>query len=173
MEKLQKMIRVRRVGNSNFFFCVHFFNTQSLFILFVCGKAVVGSAISSSHNVWVSGLSFNTKAADLKNLFGKYGKVIFRRPFCPLWLKSNSYLLPSGFKCQSPNKRAQPWLKVLWSGDHVFQCRGDTLHLSTGLLRAWWTRNICWMRKWCELQNVKAELVASQLQATHRQRTIQ
>ncbi|XP_019742261.1 SAFB-like transcription modulator isoform X2 [Hippocampus comes] len=39
---------------------------------------VVGSSssISSSHNVWVSGLSFNTKAADLKNLFGKYGKVL-------------------------------------------------------------------------------------------------
>ncbi|XP_077374661.1 SAFB-like transcription modulator [Festucalex cinctus] len=41
-------------------------------------KAVVGSGsnISSSHNIWVSGLSFNTKAADLKNLFGKYGKVL-------------------------------------------------------------------------------------------------
>ncbi|XP_051919726.1 SAFB-like transcription modulator isoform X2 [Hippocampus zosterae] len=39
---------------------------------------VVGdsSSISSSHNVWVSGLSFNTKAAALKNLFGKYGKVL-------------------------------------------------------------------------------------------------
>nr|XP_057945376.1 SAFB-like transcription modulator isoform X2 [Doryrhamphus excisus] len=36
-----------------------------------------GSSInSSSLNVWVSGLSFNTKAADLKNLFGKYGKVL-------------------------------------------------------------------------------------------------
>ncbi|XP_061610720.1 SAFB-like transcription modulator isoform X1 [Phyllopteryx taeniolatus] len=37
---------------------------------------VVGSSsnISSSHNIWVSGLYFNTKAADLKNLFGKYGK---------------------------------------------------------------------------------------------------
>ena len=33
------------------------------------------SASSSSRNVWVSGLSSNTKAADLKNLFGKYGKV--------------------------------------------------------------------------------------------------
>ncbi|KAM4744241.1 SAFB-like transcription modulator [Anableps anableps] len=31
---------------------------------------------SSSRNVWVSGLSSNTKAADLKNLFGKYGKVL-------------------------------------------------------------------------------------------------
>ncbi|PWA17176.1 hypothetical protein CCH79_00010414 [Gambusia affinis] len=30
----------------------------------------------SSRNVWVSGLSSNTKAADLKNLFGKYGKVL-------------------------------------------------------------------------------------------------
>ncbi|KAM4596061.1 SAFB-like transcription modulator isoform 2-T2 [Fundulus diaphanus] len=31
---------------------------------------------SSSRNIWVSGLSSNTKAADLKNLFGKYGKVL-------------------------------------------------------------------------------------------------
>ncbi|KAG5848950.1 hypothetical protein ANANG_G00104900 [Anguilla anguilla] len=35
-----------------------------------------GSTGSSSRNLWVSGLSSNTKAADLKNLFGKYGKVI-------------------------------------------------------------------------------------------------
>ncbi|XP_057685260.1 SAFB-like transcription modulator isoform X2 [Corythoichthys intestinalis] len=46
------------------------------------GKAakdkVVGgsSSISSPNSVWVSGLSLNTKAADLKNLFGKYGKVL-------------------------------------------------------------------------------------------------
>ncbi|XP_073715038.1 SAFB-like transcription modulator [Misgurnus anguillicaudatus] len=33
------------------------------------------SSTSSSRNLWVSGLSSNTKAADLKNLFGKYGKV--------------------------------------------------------------------------------------------------
>ncbi|CAL8404750.1 unnamed protein product [Boreogadus saida] len=39
-------------------------------------KGGLGSAASSSsRNVWVSGLSSNTKAADLKNLFGKYGKV--------------------------------------------------------------------------------------------------
>nr|DBA31716.1 TPA: hypothetical protein GDO54_007502 [Pyxicephalus adspersus] len=31
---------------------------------------------SSLRNLWVSGLSSNTKAADLKNLFGKYGKVL-------------------------------------------------------------------------------------------------
>ncbi|XP_040269811.1 SAFB-like transcription modulator isoform X2 [Bufo bufo] len=31
---------------------------------------------SSVRNLWVSGLSSNTKAADLKNLFGKYGKVL-------------------------------------------------------------------------------------------------
>ncbi|XP_018109939.1 SAFB-like transcription modulator isoform X2 [Xenopus laevis] len=31
---------------------------------------------SSTRNLWVSGLSSNTKAADLKNLFGKYGKVL-------------------------------------------------------------------------------------------------
>ncbi|XP_047289001.1 SAFB-like transcription modulator isoform X11 [Homo sapiens] len=34
-----------------------------------------GSSGSSTKNIWVSGLSSNTKAADLKNLFGKYGKV--------------------------------------------------------------------------------------------------
>ncbi|XP_061599522.1 SAFB-like transcription modulator isoform X2 [Cololabis saira] len=38
-------------------------------------EKAVGSN-SSSRNVWVSGLSSNTKAADLKNLFGKYGKVL-------------------------------------------------------------------------------------------------
>ncbi|KAF7665333.1 hypothetical protein LDENG_00146720 [Lucifuga dentata] len=38
---------------------------------------VIGSSNnSSSCNIWVSGLSSNTKAADLKNLFGKYGKVL-------------------------------------------------------------------------------------------------
>ncbi|XP_075386710.1 SAFB-like transcription modulator isoform X2 [Tenrec ecaudatus] len=35
-----------------------------------------GSGGSSTKNIWVSGLSSNTKAADLKNLFGKYGKVL-------------------------------------------------------------------------------------------------
>ncbi|XP_061737999.1 SAFB-like transcription modulator [Nerophis ophidion] len=43
------------------------------------GEHVVGGSSginSSSYNLWVSGLSFNTKAADLKNLFGKYGKVL-------------------------------------------------------------------------------------------------
>ncbi|XP_037612099.1 SAFB-like transcription modulator isoform X1 [Sebastes umbrosus] len=40
-------------------------------------KGVVSSSnSSSSRNIWVSGLSSNTKAADLKNLFGKYGKVL-------------------------------------------------------------------------------------------------
>ncbi|KAK2854054.1 hypothetical protein Q5P01_006715 [Channa striata] len=39
-------------------------------------KGVVSSNSSSSRNIWVSGLSSNTKAADLKNLFGKYGKVL-------------------------------------------------------------------------------------------------
>lgn len=38
-------------------------------------SGVVSSNSSSSRNIWVSGLSSNTKAADLKNLFGKYGKV--------------------------------------------------------------------------------------------------
>ncbi|XP_034727807.1 SAFB-like transcription modulator isoform X2 [Etheostoma cragini] len=39
-------------------------------------KGVISSNNSSSRNIWVSGLSSNTKAADLKNLFGKYGKVL-------------------------------------------------------------------------------------------------
>ncbi|XP_077940948.1 SAFB-like transcription modulator isoform X1 [Gasterosteus aculeatus] len=39
-------------------------------------KGVVSSSNSSSRNIWVSGLSSNTKAAVLKNLFGKYGKVL-------------------------------------------------------------------------------------------------
>ncbi|XP_072320701.1 SAFB-like transcription modulator [Eucyclogobius newberryi] len=38
-------------------------------------KGVVSSS-NFSRNLWVSGLSSNTKAADLKNLFGKYGKVL-------------------------------------------------------------------------------------------------
>lgn len=40
-----------------------------------------GSSGSSTKNIWVSGLSSNTKAADLKNLFGKYGKVHFLSVF--------------------------------------------------------------------------------------------
>uniref|UniRef100_A0A8C7NAN6 SAFB-like, transcription modulator n=1 Tax=Oncorhynchus kisutch TaxID=8019 RepID=A0A8C7NAN6_ONCKI len=39
------------------------------------GSISSSSASSSTRNIWVSGLSSNTKAADLKNLFGKYGKV--------------------------------------------------------------------------------------------------
>ncbi|RVE74562.1 hypothetical protein OJAV_G00023100 [Oryzias javanicus] len=39
-------------------------------------EKAAGSNSSSSQNLWVSGLSSNTKAADLKNLFGKYGKVL-------------------------------------------------------------------------------------------------
>ncbi|XP_056282979.1 SAFB-like transcription modulator [Pseudoliparis swirei] len=40
-------------------------------------KAVCSSGnSSSSRNIWLSGLSSNTKAAVLKNLFGKYGKVL-------------------------------------------------------------------------------------------------
>ncbi|XP_078097543.1 SAFB-like transcription modulator isoform X2 [Mustelus asterias] len=35
-----------------------------------------GSTSSSTKNLWISGLSSNTKAADLKNLFSKYGKVL-------------------------------------------------------------------------------------------------
>ncbi|XP_041835521.1 SAFB-like transcription modulator [Melanotaenia boesemani] len=40
------------------------------------GKAAKDEKAVSSRNIWVSGLSSNTKAADLKNLFGKYGKVL-------------------------------------------------------------------------------------------------
>ncbi|XP_048812796.1 SAFB-like transcription modulator isoform X7 [Lagopus muta] len=40
------------------------------------GSSASGSSGSSTRNLWVSGLSSNTKAADLKNLFGKYGKVL-------------------------------------------------------------------------------------------------
>ncbi|TSK20047.1 SAFB-like transcription modulator [Bagarius yarrelli] len=39
------------------------------------GAAGNNSSTGSTRNLWVSGLSSNTKAADLKNLFGKYGKV--------------------------------------------------------------------------------------------------
>ncbi|KAM5242137.1 SAFB-like transcription modulator isoform 7-T7 [Hipposideros larvatus] len=39
-------------------------------------SSTTGSSGSSTKNIWVSGLSSNTKAADLKNLFGKYGKVL-------------------------------------------------------------------------------------------------
>ncbi|XP_075064171.1 SAFB-like transcription modulator isoform X2 [Mixophyes fleayi] len=38
--------------------------------------SIGGTSGSSLRNLWVSGLSSNTKAADLKNLFGKYGKVL-------------------------------------------------------------------------------------------------
>ncbi|XP_048337680.1 SAFB-like transcription modulator [Sphaerodactylus townsendi] len=40
------------------------------------GSGSSGGSSSSTRNLWVSGLSSNTKAADLKNLFGKYGKVL-------------------------------------------------------------------------------------------------
>ncbi|XP_068586380.1 SAFB-like transcription modulator isoform X1 [Cebidichthys violaceus] len=40
------------------------------------GVVSCSSNSSSSRNIWVSGLSSNTKAAVLKNLFGKYGKVL-------------------------------------------------------------------------------------------------
>uniref|UniRef100_A0A3Q3A1T5 SAFB-like, transcription modulator n=1 Tax=Kryptolebias marmoratus TaxID=37003 RepID=A0A3Q3A1T5_KRYMA len=39
-------------------------------------EKAASSNSTSSRNIWVSGLSSNTKAADLKNLFGKYGKVL-------------------------------------------------------------------------------------------------
>ncbi|XP_056615396.1 scaffold attachment factor B1 isoform X2 [Triplophysa dalaica] len=35
-----------------------------------------GSAADGGRNLWVSGLSSNTRATDLKNLFSKYGKVV-------------------------------------------------------------------------------------------------
>ncbi len=81
MERLQKMKRVRII----IFKCCYkyendfIFYTQWLSHMFwkTSSSAVVGSSSnsSSSRNIWVSGLSSNTKAADLKNLFGKYGKV--------------------------------------------------------------------------------------------------
>lgn len=59
-------------------FLIRYNSMQYLYIFFVCvfwKTGVAGSNNSSSRNIWVSGLSSNTKAADLKNLFGKYGKV--------------------------------------------------------------------------------------------------
>lgn len=52
-------------------------DTKMSDIKFVLGStsSTSGSSGSSTKNIWVSGLSSNTKAADLKNLFGKYGKV--------------------------------------------------------------------------------------------------
>ncbi|XP_078541297.1 SAFB-like transcription modulator isoform X3 [Lissotriton helveticus] len=41
--------------------------------------SVLGSSGLSTKNLWVSGLSKNTKAADLKTLFAKYGKVLIAK----------------------------------------------------------------------------------------------
>lgn len=56
-----------------------------------CSSGVVGSS-SSSRNIWVSGLSSNTKAADLKNLFGKYGKVNYVCSFVKLAVAHLEYI---------------------------------------------------------------------------------
>ncbi|XP_069078184.1 SAFB-like transcription modulator isoform X2 [Pleurodeles waltl] len=41
--------------------------------------SALGSSGISTRNLWVSGLSKNTKAADLKTLFAKYGKVLIAK----------------------------------------------------------------------------------------------
>ena len=66
MEKVPRMIKVWTI-------IVVLFNIYSVKMLRVFYFSEVVS--SSTRNLWVSGLSSNTKAADLKNLFGKYGKV--------------------------------------------------------------------------------------------------
>lgn len=48
---------------------------KSVFQIPTLSSGAASGTGSSSRNIWVSGLSSNTKAADLKNLFGKYGKV--------------------------------------------------------------------------------------------------
>ena len=46
-----------------------------LFFLFV-DEQKSSSSSSASRNLWVSGLSASTRAADLKTLFSKHGKVM-------------------------------------------------------------------------------------------------
>lgn len=58
--------------------CMFLFDILYIFLNYILWKPVIlgtDSTNNSSRNIWVSGLSSNTKAADLKNLFGKYGKV--------------------------------------------------------------------------------------------------
>ena len=66
--------------NQRIDFFSHFAMTCSIFYFMTVSwktssSGVLSSNSSTSRNIWVSGLSSNTKAADLKNLFGKYGKV--------------------------------------------------------------------------------------------------
>lgn len=55
--------------------CFGFSNAAAVWKTCLLGAVSGNNTASSSRNIWVSGLSSNTKAADLKNLFGKYGKV--------------------------------------------------------------------------------------------------
>lgn len=78
MEKLQKMKRVRMFlerKQKYSVWCFGFSNTAAVWKTCLLGAVSGNNTASSSRNIWVSGLSSNTKAADLKNLFGKYGKV--------------------------------------------------------------------------------------------------
>lgn len=79
MEKLQKMRRVRMFLERKMYiysaWCSFLFFTAAVWKTCLLGAVSGTNTASSSRNIWVSGLSSNTKAADLKNLFGKYGKV--------------------------------------------------------------------------------------------------
>lgn len=78
MGKLQKMKRVRMFlerKKKNSVWCFGFSNAAAVWKTCLLGAVSGNNTASSSRNIWVSGLSSNTKAADLKNLFGKYGKV--------------------------------------------------------------------------------------------------
>jgi len=46
-----------------------------IYILLADEQKSTGSSSSASRNLWVSGLSASTRAADLKTLFNKHGKV--------------------------------------------------------------------------------------------------
>lgn len=63
-------------GNELFVVVVTIFCVVCLLLLlfFLCAAAGSGAA-SSSRNLWVSGLSSTSRAADLKALFSKHGKV--------------------------------------------------------------------------------------------------
>ena len=48
----------------------------SLFVFLFVDEQKSSSSSSASRNLWVSGLSASTRAADLKTLFSKHGKVM-------------------------------------------------------------------------------------------------
>lgn len=66
---------VFREGKKKIQWCFGFSDTTAVWKTCLLGAVSSNNTASSSRNIWVSGLSSNTKAADLKNLFGKYGKV--------------------------------------------------------------------------------------------------